>query len=123
MKPIATEKCSVSVTSGDDGKTGVIFITSTPSKNVEIDGFGVYTDKIEGNVSATTNKGFAQSAPVNFSISATSEKVLVDSEKILRIDDKTSVTVNGTNPTSGATSSWLVELKITDAGQDVVEAD
>jgi hypothetical protein len=64
-----------------------------------------------------SNTGNTQTAPINITISGTSEKLMLGSDKAVLEGDSVDVTIDGISP-SNVTVSWPVTISIKNANQD-----
>lgn len=120
MSELAVQGCTVSITSGQSATT--IQITTPPSDKVFVGTKGVYFGDIDVSL-ATITLGSLVCASGTITIKGTASNILNSSgDKAVQKNDTTTKTLTFTDSSTGATSDLPVTIKITNAGQTVVEA-
>lgn len=100
---------------------GTVTLVTPPSTTIQVDHSGVYFGDLSLTVSDVTVSGGAQTTPVPATLSPSSQKIRGDGLAPIRKDDSVNVTVPVLIGT--VTSSVVVEVYISDAGQAAVQSD
>ena len=104
---------------------GSFTITSTPSANVKANDAGVYSGPLSGSFSNGNASGFEPgSVAGTWTINPTATAVKVDGSAVIRADDIGTLNATGTiPPPTGGTGPVVGSVKVSDAGQGVVNGD
>ncbi|MCQ2577561.1 MAG: hypothetical protein MJ176_03405 [Treponema sp.] len=128
MKNVAVLGCTLKLSSDLYG--GVIAITSLPSTSITAMNKNVYFGSIDGTIAGCVDEtsGCVQGAPVTFSIKGTGTNVEIDTtgiEKkvVLEGDESQLVSIVLTHPTTGATITIALSVKVESAGQTEVTSN
>lgn len=119
MKKVVVEGFELEITSPPNNTIGSFTVVSVPTNKVLSEDkrcyFGNLSCMVSGIVDNNTEN--TQTAPINITISGTSEKLMLGSDKAVLEGDSVDVTIDGISP-SNVTVSWPVTISIKNANQD-----
>ena len=128
MKNVAVLGCTLKLSSDLYG--GVIAITSLPSTSITAMNKNVYFGSIDGTIAGCVDEtsGCVQGDFVTFSVKGTGVNVEIDTagiEKkvVLEGDESQLVSIVLTHPTTGATITIALSVKVESAGQTEVTSN
>ena len=116
----ASKKCKVQVLS--PVIEGNIIVKSDPTDKVLVNGEGIYVGELKVTVSGCVLSGYTQSGSATITIKPTlSKKVKIEGQNVL-VKGDSGVTESVVTFVSGNSSiTSLINVQITDAGQDKVK--
>jgi type IV secretory pathway protease TraF len=119
MKKVVVEGFELEITSPPNNTIGSFTVVSIPTNKVLSEDKRCYFGNLSCMVSGIvdSNTGNTQTAPINITISGTSEKLMLGSDKAVLEGDSVDVTIDGISP-SNVTVSWPVTISIKNANQD-----
>lgn len=119
MKKVVVEGFELEITSPLNQTIGSFTVVSIPNNKVLSEDKKCYFGSLSCIVSGIVdnNTGNTQTTPINITISGTSEKLMLGSDKAVLEGDSVDVTIDGISP-SGTTVSWPVTIAIKTANQD-----
>lgn len=119
MKKVVVEGFELEITSPPKNIIGSFTVVSIPTNKVLSENKRCYFGNLSCEVSeiVDSNTGNTQTAPINITISGTSEKLMLGNDKAVLEGDSVDVTIDGISPSS-AVVSWPVTISIKNANQD-----
>lgn len=125
MKPIANTSCTTQLTDATLTAVSITIAETTPgSLKVKVGGLAAYKGDLTVAVATITDAAGFVAPAASVTISGSAQKTKIEgSPAVLEGDSGKATAVTFTHPTSGATTTHDVEVKISSAGQSKVKGE